>query len=100
MTTKTTKLVDPEEKDPGRKQVTDVNPGCISFQMTEQELAATIELLQFAKTSFGNLAAYATSNGDDKQAEVYLTREEISAVLLGRYKALAVIGEPKSRDVH
>lgn len=82
------------------KTVSPVPPGFVSFQLNDDELSAIIQLLQWTKISFKNLADHATSQGDIDTVKVYSARSQLSELLLNKFKGLAYIGEPDSRSVH
>lgn len=96
MTTKTD-LIDNNTSVP---RVTDITPGNVSFQMTPEELSATIQLLNFARGSFKALADQAVANGETDNARSFADREAASTILVNRYKALAMIGEPTERNIN
>jgi hypothetical protein len=81
-------------------EVATVEPGHINVQLSTDELAVLIQLLNFTKSSFIELARLADSQNDLDSQQIYSAREKVSEMLLAKFQSLAHIGEPESRNVH
>jgi hypothetical protein len=68
--------------------------------MSSEELFSIIQILSFSKDIFHQMSLNCIKEGDDKTGQVYEARSSLSLILYSKFKTLANIGEPTSREVH
>jgi hypothetical protein len=95
----TTKKKEVKEKNlPNRKLVQGDE---FSVVLNANELLSLIQLLSFSKDVFENMAINTLRDGGDKVVQAsYSARAQLSLALSQKFRDLANIGEPQSREVH
>ena len=68
--------------------------------MSVEETFSLVQILSFSKEIFEKMSENCLKDGDIKVAQVYAARSKLSLLLFEKFKAVAGIGEPTSRDVH
>ena len=71
-----------------------------SVVLTSDEIVSTIQLLSFSKTIFNQMAEDSLKAGNEKSAQVYAARAGLSLLLFEKFRDVAGIGEPESRELH
>lgn len=87
-----------EQHQPTRQLVTESEFSCV---LNTEEMIALIQILSFSKDIFDNMAV--TAMKEKATAEIqkmYATKAQASFILFQKFRDIANIGEPKSRDVH
>jgi hypothetical protein len=82
------------------KKPTIVEEGSYSMVFTQDELFSAIQILSFAQVVFEQMSVNCHKEGDDKAMQIWAARAKLSLLLYGKFKDVAVIGEPTSREVH
>jgi hypothetical protein len=90
---KTKKIEQPAKKPP-------VEPGNFSVVMSTEEMFSLVQILSFSKDIFERMASNCRKDGDAKAGEIYTARSLLSVLLYEKFKTVAGIGEPESRDIH
>jgi hypothetical protein len=72
----------------------------VSLTMTSDEVFSVVQILSFSKDIFHQMSLNCTKEGDEETSLVYAARSRLSLMLYTKFKALANIGEPTSREVH
>ncbi len=71
-----------------------------SVVMTVDEMFSLVQILSFSKDIFERMSKNCHKDGDIKSSDVYSARSQLSMLLYKKFKDIAGIGEPTSREVH
>ncbi len=77
-----------------------VSEGSFLVDLSVEEMFSLVQILGFSKDIFGRMSENCLKDGDNKAAEVYGARSQLSMLLYQKLKVVAGIGEPTSREVH
>lgn len=77
-----------------------MNPGDYSVVLSSDEVVSLIQILSFSKGVFQQMATQRQVDGDDKSSQVYASRSKLSTLLYEKFRDIAGIGEPLSRELH
>jgi len=87
-----------KKKTPTKQQL--IKDDEYSVVMTAQEMLSVIQIFSFARDIFDQMAVNLVKDGDEKTADVYSARARLSMMLYTKFRDIANIGEPTSREVH
>jgi len=76
------------------------NEGFISLEISPDELARLVALLQFSKDLFISVASDALNKSDSATFDAYASKAKDAEHMFARFGTLAQIGEPDNREVH
>lgn len=82
------------------KQEPTLGDELISAVLTMEELVSATQLFGFSKDLFAQMAVNSANEGNEQMSQVYAARAQLSLTLYAKFKTLASIGEPDSRQVH
>lgn len=77
-----------------------VEEGNFSVEISVEEMFSLVQILSFSKEIFQKMSENYFKEGDDRSMLVYDARSKLSLMLYEKFKAVAGIGEPTSREVH
>jgi hypothetical protein len=77
-----------------------ISSGSYSFDLSGDELYSVIQVLAFSKDVFMQMSDNYIKEGNEKAGITMRARSELSNILWNKFKNIALIGEPVSRDVH
>ncbi len=77
-----------------------IQEGSFSMELRTDEILSAIQILAFSVEIFDKMSRNCEKDGDLVTAEAYLARSQLSALLYEKFKTVAEIGEPTSREVH
>ena len=77
-----------------------VDDGNFTIVLSVDEMFSLVQILGFSKEIFERMALNYDKDGQLESAKVYAARSELSMILFKKFRAVAGIGEPTSRDVH
>jgi hypothetical protein len=96
---KTTKKSKPIIK-PDSKKMPPINEGDSTFVLEADEVNSLIQILAFSKELFLQMSINAANIQDEKTRVVFAARSELSGMLYRKFREIASIGEPTSRELH
>lgn len=77
-----------------------IEEGSFSIVLNVEEMFSLIQILSFSKEVFEKMSENCRKDGNDKSMRVYGARSQLSLILYEKFKIIAGIGEPTSREVH
>lgn len=77
-----------------------IEPANYSVVMNSDELFSIIQLLSFSRDVFDQMSKNYAETGDEKSGSIARARSELSVILWNKFRVIANIGEPISRDLH
>jgi len=78
----------------------DVGPLVVTVALSKEEMISLAQILMFSKNVFAEMALSLEKEGKSVDAESMNARSVLSQLLFTKFKNLALIGEPESRQVH
>ena len=104
MTKKTTKKTSKKEESTKpveqEKKMPEAKVGDYTFMLNTDEVLSLIQILAFSKDLFMQMSINAATAQDQKGQITYAARSELSAMLYSKFREIASIGEPSSRELH
>lgn len=85
---------------PTKKVLPEVKGNELTFVLNVDEVLSLIQILSFSKELFMQMSINAAGQENKQDQVTFATRSEVSAYLCHRFKEIASIGEPTSRDLH
>lgn len=71
-----------------------------SFNMAVDEMLSMVEILGFSKEIFEKMAQNCAIDGNADGHKMFMARSQIAYSLYEKFKHVAEIGEPISREIH
>jgi hypothetical protein len=82
------------------KSLPAVNSGESTFVLNSDEVSSLVQILAFSKELFMQMSINAADSKDEKSQIIFAARSELSSMLYRKFREIASIGEPTSRELH
>jgi len=77
-----------------------IEEGSFSVVLSVEDMFSLVQILSISKSIFEKTGEACLKDGDEKSAQVFYARAKLSLLLYDKFKTVAGIGEPTSREVH
>ena len=77
-----------------------VDPGVITFGITEEDLRTLANLMSLTASTYEQMALEAVQANDNDGYTVFQTRAKVSAEFAAKFVSMYKMPEPISRDIH
>lgn len=71
-----------------------------STVLSSDEIVSLVQILTFAKQVFDQMTATAVKDKNDVEAAIWGARSKLTSMLYAKFRDVADIGEPTSRQIH
>jgi hypothetical protein len=90
----------PKKKTISSRELPPVEPDNFTVVLSKDEITSLVQLLAFSRDVFAQMALNLLKEGNDADSQTISARSVLSNILCTKFKDVAVIGEPESRQLH